>query len=166
MAYNYEGLDIIKYPTLDVMECMFINNSVLIVDSDELNQALANFTYSGRGGGLSVIIQGTHSNVHIHVEDSDFLDNSAQAYGGGLYALISGEGTYHVFKVDSCRFIGNFGGVDGFGGGLIYSLLLKNQNSERPVLIELDDCYFERNLASNGAGLAVIEVSLEKSLTH
>ena len=159
IAYFYrDNTNEAIFPILEILGCTFFNNSVFIADPDQLNQALINSIYSGRGGGLSIIVQGTQANVHLQVQDSSFIDNWAQAYGGGLFILVSGEGTYHTFKVDSCNFLGNFGGVDGFGGGMIFSLLLRNMVSERQVRIEVDECYFENNVASAGAGFAVIEV--------
>ena len=158
VAYYYKtsGSEIV-YPILDIQGCTFANNSVFISSPDELNQALINNTYSGRGGGLSLIIQGTLSSIWVGVRDTNFTGNWAEAYGGGFYVLISGGGTSHSISVDGCWFLNNYGGQNGFGGGLIFSLLLRNKNS-RHVKVRINQCYFEDNIASNGAGLSIIEV--------
>ncbi len=159
VAYYYTNTSRgLVFPQLEVIGCTFENNYAYRLSLDHISQALVDGVISGRGGGIVLLPQDL-SNAHFLIKDSTFVGNWAQEYGGGIWTRVSGSQTYHDFVLEGCVFRGNYGGSDGYGGGMQMALLLRNVNSPRPIRIVLRECLFENNAADYGGGLSVTEVS-------
>jgi len=159
IAYFYTDISKnVTFPQLDVIGCTFDSNYAYTNSLDHINLALVNSIITGRGGGVGISPQGNMSDVHMRFKSSIFTRNWAEEYGGGIWFLVSGENTYHDFIVDDCVFRGNFGGSEGYGGGIQMAMLLRNVHSPRPIRVILNNSCFEDNLASYGGGFSIVEV--------
>ena len=158
-AYYYTNTSRnVTFPRLDIIGCTFEDNYAYSASLDHNNLALVSNIITGRGGGVGILPQGSMSNVFVHFKNSTFTRNWAEQTGGGIWFLVSGENTYHDLVVDDCVFVENFGGYEGYGGGIQMAMLLKNVHSPRPVRVVLNNSYFENNSASYGGGFGIVEV--------
>ena len=159
IAYYYTNTSRnVTFPRLDIVGCKFEDNYAYTASLDHVNLALVNSIVTGRGGGMGISPQGNLSNVFMRFKSTTFTRNWAEQYGGGIWFLVSGENTYHDFVVDDCVFLGNFGGQEGYGGGIQMAMLLRNVHSPRPIRVVFNNSYFEDNLAGYGGGFSIVEV--------
>ena len=147
-------------PLVHITGCMFWNNSALLPpenSSEQINLALNNNFFFGRGGGLGVFIQESLRNITTLIQNCTFVENYAASFGGGAYLYISGKGSHHNFSVEDCNFTRNSGGEGSFGGGIQVPLLIRNKGSP-PCNLEFIRCVFDSNQADYGGGLSTVQV--------
>ena len=147
-------------PWVTVTSCEFTSNRALlpIVESrQQINQALNNQIYFGRGGGLGVFLDEYFINITVTVEKCTFDSNNAESFGGGLYLYIDGADTHHEFVVTESNFTANTAEGESFGGGVQVALLIRNANSD-PSQLDFTKCSFIGNTASFGGGLSAVQV--------
>ena len=151
----------ISDPVSSITNCTFISNSVILPpdqSATQINQALNDNIYLGRGGGVGIFIQESLlRNITFIIEDCVFDRNIADSFGGGLYLYIAGRDTNHKFIVRNNTFTRNEAGNGSFGGGLQLALLNRNVNS-LPSQTDIIGCYFEDNIADFGGGLSTVQV--------
>lgn len=161
--YEEEQPDLNRiYPTLNINNCSFINNSAFLPDrervfeDDQINQALNTNFFEGRGGSLSIVPQDLYANIRGRITNTIFQQNKAQLFGGGVYVLMSGSETSHEFMFMNCTFLQNTV-IRDFGGGIHFALLQRNLASS-PTRITVMGTRFEENSANFGGGLSVVQV--------
>ena len=96
---------------------------------EQIDLALNNNYYYGRGGGAGIFINGDVTNITTEIEDCLFLENYADSFGGGLYLNTNGNETHHNFIIRRCNFTSNLAGPTSFGGGIQVAMLIRNQLS-------------------------------------
>ena len=150
-----------RKPWITVTDCTFIDNKAFLPGDNssrqQINQALNNHTYFGRGGGLGIFLDELYINISVDIEQCRFHDNYAESFGGGLYIYIDGANTQHNFTISNCTFTNNSAGPGSFGGGLQVALLIRNTESE-PSQLDFIGCRFMDNTASYGGGLSSVQV--------
>ena len=151
-------------PQVNITGCRFFNNSAFLPpqnSSEQINLALNNNYFFGRGGGLGIFIQESLKHVTTFIQNCTFVKNYAASFGGGAYLYINGNQTQHDFTVEDCNFTKNSGGEGSFGGGIQVPLLIQNQGSP-PCNLEFIRCVFDRNVADYGGGLSTVQVRCHK----
>lgn len=162
IAYSSENTNspITSEPLIHITGCTLWNNSAFLPpqnSSEQINLALNNNSFFGRGGGLGIFIQESLRNVTTFIQNCTFIENHAASFGGGAYLYINGKGSHHNFSVEDCNFTRNSGGKGSFGGGIQVPLLIQNQGSP-PCNLEFIRCVFDSNLADYGGGLSTVQV--------
>ncbi len=148
------------YPLVRITESTFWSNRALLPmqrSFQELNLALNNHSYFGRGGGLGIFIDESYTNVSTEIDNCTFVENYADSFGGGLYLYVAGNETHHDFTVSNCSFTSNEAGEGSFGGGVQLTFLIRNLNS-LPSTCIFTKCSFSNNFAQFGGGLSTTQV--------
>ena len=116
----------------------------------------------GRGGGLSLFIKGTASNISFVAVDCEFQDNIAQ-WGGGVYVNFQDGAHSNAINVSRCEFSGNYcpysilEGMHGGGmsvGHYIYGFGDPFPDTATGNAVTIEHCTFTNNSALHGGGLA------------
>ena len=147
-------------PLIHITDCAFRNNSAFLPpqnSNEQINLALNNNYFFGRGGGLGIFIQESFKNVTTYVQNCTFIENHAASFGGGAYLYISGSESHHNFSVEDCNFTRNSAGEGSFGGGVQVPMLIRNLRSP-PCNLDFVRCVFDGNLADYGGGLSTVQV--------
>ncbi len=147
-------------PLVRVTGSVFKSNRALLPtqnSSQQINLALNNHYYFGRGGGFGIFIDEVYAYVSTEVSDCTFIGNYADSFGGGIYLYVDGNGTYHNFSVSGSTFVDNSAGEGSFGGGIEVALLIRNINSP-PTSFNISRCEFTNNTADFGGGLSFVQV--------
>lgn len=147
-------------PSVIVTECEFTNNSASLPEASsqqQINQALNNHIYFGRGGGFGVFLDEYFIHIEVTVEKCRFESNYAESFGGGLYIYIDGSNTSHKFTVTDSNFTSNMADEGSFGGGIQVALLIRNARRD-PSQLYFTRCCFIRNTAWFGGGLSSVQV--------
>ena len=141
-------------PTVLVKHCLFINNSATVSAKSMLTSTnvIASGVFTGRGGGFGVFVQDSIRSVSIWAIDSEFIDNYAFSFGGGMYVALYGDKNQHNMTLQGCRFINNRSNL-GAGGMLI--VFLSNGDRRNPMTARFSNCYFARNYAETGGGMYI-----------
>ena len=145
-----------------ITECAFICN----VANDSITNPLANYIVPnkadhmafGRGGGLSVFINGYSNNNTFNVTNCNFTGNEA-AWGGGMF-LEFHDHTYNnnvsiahsFFQANKCHYTPDSGTA---GGGMRIGLYVYEKTSGMGNSVNIDTCTFYGNSALNGGGLSI-----------
>lgn len=148
-------------PVGNIRNCNFTDNKALLPPGQsrtQINQALNNNIYYGRGGSVGVFIHELKRNVSFTIEECQFERNFAESFGGGLYLYIDGNNTQHNFTIKNNDFRQNIAGKGSFGGGLQVALLIQNVNTP-PSRFNFVGCNFQENVADFGGGLSTVQVS-------
>ena len=144
----------ISESSYSIKDCSFHNN-----DAGPRNLAETEESYKylsegfSRGGGVCIIIDQNSTNNSIHIEDSDFINNTA-LWGGGLYIAVIGDSKDNRIEVENCTFNGNnVTEVRYKGGGVHAGFQTYNNAYPQNNSIRFVDSNFERNEAKIGGGL-------------
>ena len=146
--------------SISVRNTTLRNNSALLphvsFNRQQIDLAINNNFFFGRGGGLGVFINEQLANISVEVTDCTFENNYADAFAGGMYFFINGDSTSHQFAAKRCLFTGNTAGNGSFGGGFLVSFLNRNSNTN-PTECAFEDCTFINNSAAFGGGFASVQ---------
>ena len=118
------------------------------------NQAQNGYFYVN-GGGMSITIEGKTENVHVMIEESQFIGNIAE-WGAGLFCRFAGSARNNLLTVRNTNFKNNCynytKSVDLYnaGGGALVQTLAKSFRNK----IYFHNCTFFSNSATWGGGLA------------
>ena len=152
-------------PTASITNCVFTGNKAILppgISRSQLNQALNNNNYHGRGGAVGLFVQESYKNVSVRIEDCQFDSNYADSFAGALYLNLAGENTTHTFQIRGTNFTGNSAGEGSYGGAVQIALLIQNID-HAPSQFDFTSCHFEGNLAEYGGGLSAVQVG---AFTH
>ena len=137
-----------------VTDCTFTNNRAVPPSNLQLSptQLQARRIFSGRGGGLSIVINITNF-VNLTINNSMFVNNTAENFGGGVYMFISEtSASDQLFTFANNNFTMNRAT---HGGGFSYAnfVIIPQEYSQTALFYE---CVFVRNQAYLAAGLNVV----------
>ena len=87
VAVGYNNVPSNPLMLLQVTNSIFLNNSATATTSFQTSTNLVtNRVYTGRGGALALYQQyATPNNLTIIIKNCNFINNSAQSYGGAMY---------------------------------------------------------------------------------
>ena len=113
------GTQIKQYSIL-ITECIFWNNTSKSQRSVSVLSLFQSYTFAGRGGALTVILNST-AHFDVIIRDCEFKDNTADFLGGGIYIVLNDYLT-HKAVLDKLRVERNY--CLHVSGGGIYVLFL------------------------------------------
>ena len=157
VAVGYYEIKSVTNPTILVENCVFINNQATATSSYTTSDIIDGGVFTGRGGGLGILINASSLNVTGLIKNCTFANNFASTFGGGIYVTFDGEDTQHIITINSCLFENNTGGL---GAGGIKLSYLTNGNRNFPMTTIIQNCSFEGNKGKNGAAIYVLPSSL------
>ncbi len=144
--------------TLAVMmrNCTFLHNHATLNSSVEDTRPRI---YIPRGhGGAMLMSWNASENQEVIIEDSLFLDNTADQYGGGIYITMFQGSKGNRVIVRNSVFKNNTCSLDG-GAISMHVFEIANDN-----LLWVEDTIFERNTAWFGGGACTINLQVSTVL--
>ena len=151
MSVAYYNIDSPQRPHFHISNCTFINNTAdpsIFGNQRTTSQAFRQRVFTGRGGGLGILIRGT-TPVTGSVESCVFMDNRARSFGGGFYTVQSGLSN-HTIMVRASLFTGNSAGTG--AGGLLAGFIDGGDSQNSNKLIAYG-CTFVRNYSPHGGAI-------------
>ncbi len=151
-----------SYSTLDINNCTFENNSgeVLEIISTADNWLLptgSGHSSIGRGGGLSITIEGESKNINVSITETTFKGNKA-LFGGGLFVEFHDNASHNILNVQDTSFINNsvkvHKKIDSGGGGVRVGLIFYQPSHVLNNSITFNYCKFMSNKAKWGGGVS------------
>ena len=137
---------------IHIIYCTFTNNSALFLDGQMFSSTKTILTelFYGRGGALSLLISVRHS-LELIFSDNRIINNSADAFGGGVYCLIQACSNQN-YTFSSNVFVNNAGSV---GGGMAFIYQYISIQSQFTIYNLLYNCSFYYNAARHEVAGAV-----------
>ena len=105
--------------------------------------------FTGRGGGLTILVHEDKFDVSVEIQNCSFQENSARSYGGGVYILFRGYGS-HKALIEQVVFEGNTANEG--GGGLTYIGTKGTVGIDHVHMLNIMNCSFRNNSATFGSG--------------
>ena len=145
----------------EFMRCSFTNNVANDSDTNLANYIVpskADHVAFGRGGGLSIFMNGaSHSNT-FKVMNCTFQSNQA-AWGGGMFVEFHDTSWNNSVSILSSTFAGNkcyYSSDSGTaGGGMRIGFYVYEKTSGMGNSVNIHGCHFYDNSALNGGGLSI-----------
>ena len=144
---------------ITITDCSFTNNRAAPPTSFKLSPAeiLEYGIFSGRGGGLSIVINIT-SEIHCTVNNSRFINNFAESLGGAFYIFISESSTMNQFYKFENNIFASSGAT--YGAACSFAKFSEKVISEGFYQIaSFYNCSFINNTARIGGGLHLLPAS-------
>ena len=162
IGYNSELLTTISFNDVNIIvtDCSFTNNHAVPPSDLQLSptQLQARRIFSGRGGGLSIVINIT-SEIHCTLNNSKFANNFAENFGGGLYVFISESSTMdQVYVFENNIFVSNEATYGGACTFVRFTDALIPEGYYQTA--KFCNCHFINNSARIGGGLHMLPSSL------
>ena len=144
--------------TILVRNCVFTNNRANASIRSFLTSSniVARGIFTGRGGGLSLLINESFHNITALVADCQFINNFASSFGGGIYVVFNGINTQHMVTVDDCQFINNTATL---GAGGINIAYLTNGEINYPITALIRNSHFFGNQGETGGATYIFPAS-------
>ena len=146
-------------PKILVKNCSFTNNQADVFTTESFltsSMIVTQGVFTGRGGGLGVLINQSFYNVTALITDCQFVNNSAFSFGGGLYLIFNGTGTQHKVTLDNCQFVNNTGAL---GAGAICIGYLTNGHFNFPMTSIIQNSLFVGNQGETGGAIFIFPAS-------
>ena len=134
----------------------------------QLNYWQKNFSVAEVHGGLNIVINIT-SEIHCTLNNSRFINNFAEKFGGAFYIFISNPSIMNQFyKFENIIFTSNRAT---YGGSCLFARSIDIPIPEINQTVVFCNCIFVGNTARNGGGLLLypssrgitdIHISFEK----
>ena len=165
IGYNYSGtyfasgnfMYLIPPPPIivyiDITKSTFTSNSALPFNGQGScsTKVLQDNVFYGRGGALSLLIN-VRNSLELVFSDNTVINNSADAFGGGMYCLIQPHSIQN-YTFHNNVFMNNIGSVAG-GIAFIY-LYISKESSSAIIDSFLYNCMFYNNIARSEVAGAV-----------
>ena len=158
IGYNKEKSISITNQTILVQNCVFTNNRADVSTQSFLTSSniVARGIFTGRGGGLGLLINESFHNITALIADCQFVNNFASSFGGGVYVVFNGTGTQHRVTADNCQFINNTGIL---GAGGMNTAYLTNGELNYPMTAMVQNSYFFGNRGETGGAMYIFPAS-------
>ena len=158
IGYNKVKSISITNQTILVQNCVFTNNRANVSKESFLTSSniVAQGIFTGRGGGLGLLINESFHNITALIVDSQFVNNFASSFGGGFYVVFNGTGTQHRVTVNNTHFINNTGIL---GAGGMNTAYLTNGELDYPITATIQNSYFYGNQGETGGAMYIFPAS-------
>ena len=159
IGYNKdESSNFMPNPNILVQNCLFTNNRANVFTESILTSSMivTQGAFTGRGGGLGLLINESFHNVTALITNCRFHNNSAFSFGGAFYLMFNGTGTQHRVTVDNCQFVNNAGTL---GAGAICIGYLTNGNFKFPITGIIQNSLFVKNKGEIGGAIFIFPAS-------
>lgn len=164
IGYEYPGNLQNVTPDILISGCTFENNTANATEDRRLTvlAVLSMRIYNQRGGGMAFYFGAESYNAAIRIEDSQFINNTAQDSGGGVYMFLDGPQSFHTVDIYNTNFTGNRA-MDGGGLEITHS---NPDSSQNPNLISVTKCNFDGNQGKFGGGYKNIQLNDVANSNH
>jgi len=152
VSIGYNGYNITNIAVVLVTDSSFVSNQARVKTEtfqDSTGAFLAG-RFTGRGGGLAILMNPSSGNLSINVRRCNFSNNYAVSFGGALYMLLTANEQYYQVTIEDSQFINNR--VDNGGGGIQLSYTTAQGLPGYPVTAVIRNCSFIGNKAIIGSG--------------
>lgn len=158
IGYNKDKSTSITNQTILVQNCLFTDNRANVSTKSFLTSSniVAQGVFTGRGGGLGLLINESFHNVTAVIADCHFINNFASSFGGGFYVVFNGTGTQHTVAIENCQFINNTGILGAGGNNIAY---LTNGELNIPITAIIRNSYFFGNQGETGGATYIFPAS-------
>ena len=139
-------------PYLRVANCTFKRNTAYLSYREaKVHHSVINYTYTGRGGGMAIVINEDYYNITVSTDGCTFVDNTAGYSGGALYVSLRGKNTHHVITVSNCLFEGNSAVI---GGGTHVGFATGYSATQFTAI----GCTYRNNQADYGGAISTLRL--------
>ena len=137
--------------TLDVIRCMFINNSarINVLNADD-PRPRAYFPV-GKGSGMFIRFSNHTNNTKMNLINNTFIENLAESNGGSIYISFIHDPRNNSVSISGCTFESSSSFA--VGGAIAISVFEVQKNNT--VIIE-DTVFRNGNASFGGGGVSVI----------
>ena len=149
----------VTHPNILVKNCSFTNNQANVFTTESIltsSMIVTQGVFTGRGGGLGLLINQSFHNVTALIADCQFINNYAFSFGGGFYLIFNGTGTQHKVTLDNCQFVKNTGTL---GAGAICIGYLTNGYFNFPMTSVIQHSLFVGNQGETGGAIFIFPAS-------
>ena len=172
VAYNTELASLSSINVL-VTDCVFMNNSAnpppfLFLSTTDL---IEKQIFSGRGGGMAMPIRATCP-LKVTVNNSVFMNNFAQNYGGSMYCFMGGTNSNQTYMFGNNSFVNNEALI---GSGAMHFGNFGRTSPNTSLHGAIYNCTFKNNRAQSGgcshmfpsySGFSGNYITIEKCIFH
>ena len=161
VGYNMNDSKVLL--NITITDTDFINNSVSPLPEVKLTTSdiSQNRTFTGRGGGLSVLVSSNFSQLNCVIKNCNFLDNFADNFGGAVYILVANVFNNQNYSFDKVTFNNN--SASGGGGLCFFDIRIGVNDSY--IHTTAVNCTFTNNRAAESGG-AVSMYSMMGETNH
>lgn len=148
IGYNMSNPNITV--NITITDCEFINNSASPLPEFRISptKIIKERKFTGRGGGLSVLVSIHFSQLSCIIKNCKFVNNFATDFGGAIYIFIAHVFNHQTYKIDSNTFINNWAPIS----GALSLIDVRKKSKNFTILTTVLNCTFKNNLAYKSAG--------------
>ena len=159
VGYNMNKSDVLN---LTIISTKFINNSAspLAEYRKTSTEILYRRDFTGRGGGLSMLVNAYYCQLNCMISNCDFVNNYADNHGGALYILVAHVFNKQTYKLDSNIFSNNMAHI---AGALQLIDLREEVNNDSIIFITVFNCTFSNNKVTDSGGAVSVYSLLGKT---
>ena len=153
---------------VNIFRSQFHYNSAILENPERTSEGVLGEDFSGRGGAMGIFIDEPIKDtaVTMFINECNFTNNTAQAYGGAIYLSSGGLSSGHRITLINSVFNCNYATID--GGGFAQGSTKSGDFNITTVFIpshyHLENCNFTQNSAKYGGGVGFI-VGLHRKRT-
>ena len=148
IGYNINDSNVLL--NITIADTDFINNSDSPLAEFKLtsSEVIRNRIFTGRGGGLSVLVSSNFSQLNCIIRNCNFLDNFASNLGGALYILVTNVFNNQSYSLDEVTFNNNSAPI----GGALSFIDLRDVVNGSYIHTTAVNCTFTNNMAAESGG--------------
>ena len=163
LSIGYSMNDSSVLLNITISDTDFINNNASPLAEFKLTSSdvLQNRTFTGRGGGLSVVVSSNFSQLNCIIRNCNFSNNSASNFGGALYIAVANVFNNQNFMFDKVTFNNNSAPI----GGALSFIDLRVVANGCCIHATAVNCTFTNNMAAESGG-AVCMYSMMGDTNH
>ena len=151
VGYNMENSNVLL--NITITDTDFINNIDSPLAKFKLTSSMMLYEkrYTGRGGGLSVLVNLNFSQVDCIISGCKFFDNFASSLGGALYIFIANSFNNQSYRIDKVTFSNNSAPI-ACGALCFVDLRVEANNYNSCIHTTVVNCTFINNMVNNSGG--------------
>ena len=162
VGYNMSDPNVLL--NITITDTDFINNSDSPLPEYKVTSSkmIHERKFTGRGGGLSVLVNSKFSQVNCIIRNCKFFDNFASSFGGALYILVTNVFNNQKYRLDKVTFNNNSAPI----GGALCFIDLRVEAKDSCIHTTVVNCTFTNNMADEKSGGAVSMYSMMGETNH
>ena len=148
IGYNMDDSSVLLNITITDID--FINNNASALAKVKLtsSEVIRNRKFTGRGGGLSVVVSSNFSQLNCIIRNCNFSNNFASNFGGAVYIFVANVFNNQIYMFDKVTFINNSAPI---GGALCFFDFRIGVN-DSCIHTTAVNCTFTNNSADRSGG--------------
>ena len=160
VGYNTNNYNVLL--NITITDTDFINNTDSPLAKVTSSRVVGERKFTGRGGGLSVLVNSKFSQLNCIIRNCKMLDNFASSLGGALYILIANAFNKQSYRIDNVTFSNNSASI---GGAMCFIDLRVVKANKSCINTTVVNCTFTNNIVNESGG-AVSMYSMMGETNH